>query len=109
MKIIPNVGFATVFNKILHNFVSWDADEVMKVHDNNLRNKMYEVHKIALEKAINLITCAPALNEKYELKPMHPMSTNDKEWGQLIGFNGDPNDTSPVPKDMHHKAKIFEK
>ena len=76
VKRIPNVGFATIFNKILPNLVHWDADEVMIVQNNNAIHKMSYQHKIALEKSINLITHAPVLNENNELKPMHQMGPN---------------------------------
>ena len=64
LKRIPNVGYATIFNKMLPKFVTWDADEVISITNNNLKHKMTEQQKNKLEESICLHRLARVLNEK---------------------------------------------
>ena len=56
--------------------------------------------------SINLFRFAPVLNCDDELVPLNS-EFDDNEWGDVIGFNANPNDLLPVGKELHGKEKQF--
>jgi len=108
IKRIPNVGFATIFNKVLPKMATWNAQDAMNACNNNLRYKMSEEHHILLNKYMNLFAHAPILTEDNMLKPMNGTHINTQHWGEEIGFSMDPNDILPVSQVKYMKAKLFD-
>ena len=94
---VPNVGYA-MFNKVLPKLVTWDAENVMNAHNNNLRHKIFQDHMILLKKSINLFRHAPVLSEYNRLKPINKMGVCNKSWGEKIGVSVDPNNILLVKK-----------
>ena len=104
---IENVGYSTLFKKILPSLVTWDAMEIMNACNAKLKYKMTEAHKNKLVLAVNLSHFAPVLDCDYELQPLNG-EVDKSNWGSIIGFVQNPQDILPVQRTSYFKAQIYD-
>ena len=103
---MPRVGIAILFNKKLPKLVTWDAEEVMITHNNNLKQKMSMNDMNKVSKSIELFLYAPmlSLNDKL-IRLSGDVLING--WGVNIGFNMNPCDMLPIAAESCRKANLF--